>query len=83
MFEPASPALEHMHGVVVEVDAASAGARLDAELDGLAADVLHGASHCEAGVGGGEVGPFEADDLLASHAGVGGEVQRGVEALSV
>ena len=38
--KPATPADEEVACVVVEFDGASAGACLDAELDGLAADVL-------------------------------------------
>ena len=38
--QPATPVDEDVAGVVVEFDGASAGAGLDAELDGFAADVL-------------------------------------------
>lgn len=42
--EPAPPTAEKIDGAVVELDAASAGAGLAAELDGLAPDALEGAA---------------------------------------
>ena len=68
--------------MLVEFDGASAGAGLDAELDGLAADVLQRCVRSTVvNARGVEVGPFESDDLAAAHAGVGGEVQCRVEAM--
>ena len=75
------PAREQGDGGVVEFDGAPAGACLDAELGGSAADVLQRPRDRESCAGRVEVGPLEAYNFAASHSGVGSEVQRRVQAL--
>jgi hypothetical protein len=58
---------------------ASARAGLYADLDRSFADELQRALHRVALCIMVEVGPLEADDLAATHAGVRGEVQQGIE----
>jgi hypothetical protein len=60
-----SPTGEHLHGVIVEVDAAAAGTGLDRKLEGLTGDALQGANDREATVRAVEVGPFEPADLTS------------------
>jgi hypothetical protein len=74
-----APPPEHLDGAVVELDGAAAGAGLDAELDGLSTDALRRTEDGQAAGADVEVTPLEPDDLAAPHAGVGGEVQGGVE----
>jgi hypothetical protein len=80
--ESAAPPTELGDGGGVEVDASAAGAGLDAELDGLAADALKGALDRQAAGAEVEVAPLETDDFASAHPGVGGEVQGRVEPLS-
>ena len=79
--KPSTPAGEDVTCVVIEFDGASAGSCLDAELDGLAADILERARNRQSRSRDVEVGPLQSDDLAAAHAGVGGEVQCRVKPL--
>ena len=77
----AAPLSQDGGGAVVEVDAAATGAGLSTELDGTASDGLDGAVDREPTFALIEVAPLEPDDLAATHPGVGGEVQRRVQAV--
>jgi PhnB protein len=71
-----APAIEFPRRLLVDVDRAPAGARLHAELDRATADVLQRPRDGQPRAQAVETRPFEADDLAAPHAGVGGEMKR-------
>lgn len=77
--ETVSPALEHGHGVGVEIDATPAGACLHWAFDGVAHRDLTRPHDRQAGGVGVEVAPVQTGEFTASHAGVGDEVQGWVE----